>query len=201
MRGPSYYCNGVLASCLLLVLAGLVALGSLLVDRPERALAFVVSLAGASMVVVGSSDWRVPGLVVAAVIVQVVSGLAGLAASTALAMAASAMASRNGYSRGFAGLLVPALAAYEYLGAEGLSAYSALALVAASLYAYEERGRGHAFTMSVLAPAALVAPPLASASMAASALLVAVFVAGGVSGPGCPFRIDGGLGFAGTILS
>lgn len=194
-------CNGIVISCMLLVFAGLAVLSSLIIEESLWALAVAFSLAASSILVMGSDDWRVHIIVLAAVAVQVLGGSAGFVASTVLALTAGVLAARKEFSGGMAGLVVPAVSALDYLGPSALSAYSALAMIVASFYAFEERGKGHAFTMSVLAPAALIVPVWAASSMALSALLIAVFVAGGISGPGCPFRIDGGLGFAGTLLS
>jgi len=196
-----------LAACAAVIVAGLAALGSLVVETWVDHIAMAAALLGAALGFKAAAGLSRRLALATAALAVAAFALASVAwnllvavAALVLAYAASLLAAGGGrVSHALALVMVAAPAASAFEGAS-YQAVAAASMLVSSLVVFEETRRGHAFTISALSPLALALSPGVAMAAGASALAVAAYSSGLTTRGGCPFRRDYAMSLAGTMI-
>ncbi len=194
-----------IASCVAVIMAGLLVLYSLIAGDPLGIIgyALVLEAIGVGMVTArGRHDLVLYTLVAVLALAAPLAGLKVFHIVVLVAsFAAAVQAGTSSIAGGLAWLATPLFSAEAVAGEWALPVYGSLAMLAASVLVFESTRKGHAFILASLTPVAFAMGPLALAA-GVSALAAGVFASGLTNArPTCPFRRDALMAMVGSGLS
>ena len=194
-----------LASCIAVIMAGLLVLFSLISGDPMTIIGYALMLESIGVGIVAARrryDLAFYGLVAFLALAAPLVDLKEIHVAVLVAsFAAAVYAGSASIAGGLAWLSTPVFSARVVTGDWALSVYGSLAMLAASVLVYESTRKGHAFILASLTPVAFAMGPLALAA-GASAVAAGVFASGLTSArPTCPFRRDALMAMVGSGLS